>query len=142
MKSNLNMLFEQIFEKYRRSGTFSVDDIVDEIMDDFSFSNRIPRKDLERFYVKTRVESMLSQNECYSYKKNNFVALDKASLENLQNIDANMVKDIGSRQKTLDRIRERETQVGQMEMQIEGSEIVGTEERRSIADIFKEVVNS
>ena len=142
MKSNFNELFENIFETYRKRGAFSVEDMINEIMEDFCFSSNVKRKELERFYVKTRLETMLSVNECYSYKKNNFVALDKASLENLKNIDGNMTKDIASRQKTLDRIKERETQVGQIEMQIEGSEIVGTEERKSIADILKEAANS
>lgn len=115
MKSNFAERFNEVFEKYKELGIFNIDDMVDEMMDGFRIVTE-KRREKDRYILKDRLESMLSQNDCFSYAKNQHVMLDQATLEKLKDIDQTMVSDITSRAKTLQRIREKEKEAidGQM----------------------------
>lgn len=144
MKNNYNELFKKKISKYQRHGIFNIRDVAKEIYSEFEFLEKTRKKDqfawLKMQYILTRLESDLSSYDCFSFKKNEFVSLDKATLKNLISMDENFEASIRGRDNTLQRIREKIKELnkhkGQMELQINGSKIVGIDEVKSIEDLL------
>lgn len=142
MKSNFSKLFNELFEKYREQGAFCVDDLVDEIMEGIEFYDHPKKADFVRWCIKARTETEINTRECYSYQKNWFVSLDAANLKKLKDIDKSFLDLITSCQesekKIVDKIKEREKDVGQMRINLDGS----IEETKSITDLIGKAVGS
>ena len=144
MKSNITDLFTELIGKYKGQLTFSLKDFADEVEERFEFVQDEEQEDLlaylKRFYIETRLRNMLNLSECYSWSKNEYVSLDKAGMKALVQMDENFARAIQGRKDTLDRIRKREEEfIGQMELIFYKNEIVGTEERKSLAELFGEM---
>ena len=127
MKSNLNELFKSKFPDYKDNGVFNINDLVEDVMSEFSFSDKVSKKELEKYYVKSRIESMVNNMNCFSYDKDNFVNLDHANLNELFSIDEKCMKDIQGHEKTHKkirnaiRIREKERIDGQMMLNLKAA---------------------
>lgn len=142
MKSNFSKLFNELFKKYRKQGAFCIDDLVDEIMLEIKFYDRPTKTDFIRWCIKARTETEVNTRECYSYQKNMFISLDAANLERLKDIDNNFIELIKSCQesekKIVNKIKEREKNVGQMRLNPDGT----IEEEKSITDLIGKVVGT
>ena len=142
MKSNFDKLFKEKVDEYRTPGAFCMDDLVDEIMEEIEFYDHPKKAEFVRWYVKRRAETESNKKECYSFKKNWFVALDAASLKDLRHMDDDFLKLIASCQETekniVEKIKEREKYVGQMRINPDGS----IEEEKSITDLIGEAVGT
>ena len=144
MKNNFNELFKKKINKFRFRHCFSIKDMARDIYSEFEFFGKTRKRDqlewLKMQYILKRLESELSSCDCYSYAKNQFVSLDEATLEHLNEMDKNFTHSIKGRQGTLKRIREKIDECnkhkGQMELQFEGSKIVGIDEVKTIEDLL------
>lgn len=137
MKSNLTELFNERIVDLKANGIININNLIDDIMNNIQFYQKMSRQELEEFYVKSRIESLLNQNNCYSFAKDNFISLDIANLKQLEIMDQNFVDAIKGRESTLKRIREQEQMKGQMKMDFEDSKCVGISETLSIDDILR-----
>lgn len=146
MKNNYSDLFRKYLPKYQQNGCFDIRDFAKDICSEFCFAEESEKIDelewLKMQYVMNRLEADINDYDCYSFSRHKFISLDEATLKQLQKIDGDFAKAILGREKTLQRIREREACIGQMEMSMNGSEIVGITERKSITDLLKKIVNA
>ena len=135
MKSNLMELFNEYMEKNSRK-IIDVNEMVDEFYPLFisDGSNEFFRKE----YLKDRIETLLNNNNCYSFNKNKFILLDIANIKQLIDMESSFKEAIQGREKTLARIREQEEIKGQMRINPDGS----IEEEKSITDLIGEAVGT
>lgn len=144
MKNNFNELFKKKIGKFKSRGYFNIKDMARDIYFEFQFNGKTRKRDqlewLKMQYIVKRLESELSEQDCYSYKKNEFISLDEATLANLQHMEGNFETDIAGRESTLKRIKEKIAECnkhkGQMELQFEGSKIVGIDEVKTIEELL------
>ncbi len=134
-KSNFSELFYNAIDKYRNRIIFNVNDLVEEICRGFEWIEEPSEEEKDRFIIKSRVESLMSQNDCYSYKKNHFIDVTRATSDNLGdicNVEESFKQDIKARKNTLKRLKAQEKQIrGQMTLQEDGtlSEFMPIEDR-------------
>lgn len=135
MKSNLMELFNEYMEKNSRK-IIDVNEMVDEFYPLFisDGSNEFFRKE----YLKDRIETLLNNNNCYSFNKNKFILLDIANIKQLIDMESSFKEAIQGREKTLARIREQEEIKGQMRINPDGT----IEEEKSITDLIGKVVGT
>ncbi len=139
MKHNLSKLLNERIHEYKAAVIIDVNEVVDEILPRVRFHEFVSKQMLLREYVKARVEIFLNQRNCYSFRKNKFVSLDSASVDQLAAMDKNFVKGILGRAKTLKRIREMEAAKGQMKIEFDGNEFIGYAEEESIEKLLKAI---
>ena len=139
MKHNLAKLLNERIHEYKNAVIIDVNEVVDELLPKVRFYEYASRKALLRGYLKARVEVFLNKQNCYSFRKNRFVSLDNANVDQLAAMDKDFVRGILGRAKTLKRIREMEAAKGQMRIQFEGNEFIGYAEEESIEKLLKAV---
>lgn len=141
MKSNLMELISQRLEQWKEKGIINVEEELDSIMKDVYFIDNVTYEDLKRSYVKDRLESVINANSFYSYKKNMFVTLENANIQELYAIDDNFANAIKAREKTLERIRaeERSRIEGQMVFTFKENIAVGAEQEMSLIDKLEDM---
>lgn len=141
MKSNLMELISQRLEQWKEKGIINVEEELDSIMKDVYFMDKVTYEDLKRSYVKDRLESVINANSFYSYKKNMFVTLENANIQELYAIDDNFANAIKAREKTLERIRaeERSRIEGQMVFTFKENIAVGAEQEMSLIDKLEDM---
>ena len=139
MKHNLTKLLNSKITGLKAGGVIDVNDLVNDLVLEIKFFERVTKQMLLWEYVKARTEIFLNQHDCYSYAKNKFVALDSAGVKQLMTIDGDFVKGIIGRAKTLKRIREREAANGQITAQFNGCDFVGYSEEKSIEELLRAV---
>jgi len=141
MKSNLMELISQRLEQWKEKGIINVEEELDNIMKDVYFMDKVTYEDLKRSYVKDRLESVINANSFYSYKKNMFVTLENANIQELYAIDDNFANAIKAREKTLERIRaeERSRIEGQMVFTFKENIAVGAEQEMSLIDKLEDM---
>lgn len=120
MRSNLTEAFKKNIDSFKDSGAFNINDLVQAVREDTEIDKYPSYSWLLNFYFKCRVEALVSSENCYSFKRNMFVALDNAKIKQLFEIDRNFKRDIEARQKTLERIRQQEDIAGQYSFNNEG----------------------
>ena len=141
MKSNLMELISQRLEQWKEKGIINVEEELDSIMKDVYFMDKVTYEDLKRSYVKDRLESVINANSFYSYKKNMFVTLENANIQELYALDDNFANAIKAREKTLERIRaeERSRIEGQMVFTFKENIAVGAEQEMSLIDKLEDM---
>ncbi len=79
MKSNFNTIFEKMLPDFQTAADISIEDVLDELMPEFSFDERVTRKKLVRNFVRNRLTTALNHNQIYSYEKGKFVHINNAN---------------------------------------------------------------
>ena len=79
MKSNFNELFNDRLADFMNAPGIEIDDIVDEMMKDFRFSEYVTKSRLIRWFVRSRLTTALNSNQIYSYEKGKFVYIENAN---------------------------------------------------------------
>lgn len=140
MRSNLMELISQKLPEWKQKGIINLEEELDELIKDFYFYDRVTYEDLKKSYLRDRLDSVANANSFYSYKKNMFVTLERATDDDLEQIDANFVRDIASREATLKRIKEEEKSriKGQLVFTFQDNIAVGAERELSLLDKLKE----
>lgn len=135
MKSNLNEVLKDIFPVYMQDGHFDIDEVVEEAMRGIEFEEPPSVQELLKIVIKARIEVYANQHDCFSYAKNQFVLINKATLEKLKAIDADFVQSIRGREKTLMRIRKQEELAGQLKFDEQGN----IEEEKTIDELLRAI---
>ena len=141
MKSNIAELFSEMFPRYKAKRDICVDDMVNEAYQKIVFIEEPEPGELLKRDIKHQFEVYLNSCDCYSFKKNHFISLDAAGIQDLQTMDDSFANDIKGRQATLNRIKQRETEVGQMCMKFdeESKDFQDYVEQKSILEIISAV---
>lgn len=78
MESNFNEIFNKKLPDFSNATSISIDEALDEMMENFHFEERVTKARLVRWFVRSRLTSALNHNQIYSYEKGKFVSLDHA----------------------------------------------------------------
>lgn len=84
MKSNLNKIFESMIDDFMMSSGFSIEDVLDEIMPQIKFEERVTKAQMARQIVRGSLTTLLNSKDIYSYEKGKFVSLENANEEQLR----------------------------------------------------------
>lgn len=104
----------------RGKKVFNIDDIVDKAVTELNIDQNY--EDLKRYYLKSNLETIANQEECFSIGKGNFARLSVASMEDLKQMDANFDNNIKGLEKTRMKILAQEQHIrGQQEFVFDGS---------------------
>lgn len=83
MKSNFNELFEELLPDLKQSGDIDIEQILDDVMPEVRFYDRVSKSDLARSFIRGRLTTAMNLNQIYSYEKGHFVSLESANEEQL-----------------------------------------------------------
>ena len=78
MESNFNEIFNKKLPDFLNATSISIDEALDEMMENFHFEERVTKTRLVRWFIRSRLTSALNHNQIYSYEKGKFVSLDHA----------------------------------------------------------------
>lgn len=84
MKSNLNKIFESMIDDFMMSSGFSIEDVLDEIMPQIKFEERVTKAQMARQIIRGSLTTLLNSKDIYSYEKGKFVSLENANEEQLR----------------------------------------------------------
>ena len=111
MKSNFNDLFEKMLPDLKTASEIEIDEVLDEMLPQFSFNERVTKSRLVRWFVRTRLTSALNQNRIYSYEKGKFVHLNNANEKQLSYFMEKAQRDIDAAEKRKSKAETMLTQI-------------------------------
>lgn len=96
MKSNFNDLFDKMLPDLKDAKDISIDNIIDEIMPEFDFTEKVTKARLSRWFVRNRLTTALNKNHIYSYDKGKFVSIENANEQQLKRFMEKARRDIAA----------------------------------------------
>ena len=96
MRSNFNDLFNERLTEFLDAPGIEIEDVVDEMLKDFRFSEHVTKSRLVRWFVRSRLTTALNNNQIYSYEKGKFVYIENASESQLAHFMDKARRDIAA----------------------------------------------
>ena len=94
MKSNFNEIFEKRLGDFKSASDISIEDVLDEMMEEFKYEKFVPKTWLLRKVLRAKLTSALNHNQIYSYEKGKYVSLGNADEAQLTHFMDKAKKDI------------------------------------------------
>lgn len=94
MKTNFNEIFESMVDELKESEGFSIDAVLDVVMPQIIFRQKVTKADMAREIIRTRLTSALNNKDIYSFSKGHFVWIENANEEQLKHFREKAERDV------------------------------------------------